>query len=342
MISRLLLRQSLAMSSAVPVSFGLPAALLSAEPVPERIVLPSDDLLTPPEAARLQALRAQAKRLGELKVARLEAMRTQNPPDLDECPMSVPEAVWLLQDANVAKHHLAAFIGAQIAGEGQSVVSRSPVVAVSDTGHGPVAVPAPSGPSEPHIAGPRAQRPCWNLLRRSCAPDSRATDASKPLDWRGWRFSATCDPADGAVLRVVLARDAAPEQVTLRYPADTVYQLWKNNFEAWHAPLTQPPPVTLAQALAVVEKEFGAIQCALIVAHPVRWSEGGNEPRPAWSIDLRQMVSSATADMPVRDGSHLRHIVFADTGQWVTAINTPHDLSVVVPPVTDQTAKVKP
>ena len=303
------------------------------EPVRQPNMLPNSAPLDPEHAARLQELRERAKRLHPIKIARLEALRNQNPPDPDPCPMGVPEAGWMLQDADAAERHLAAFIGAEITSGGQVVASRSGAAASSDAAQVPGAVGTPNEPTEPHIAAPRALRPWWCLRRGSGAGAAQAVVASKPIDWHGWRFDATCDPADGAVLRVVLAREAVPEQVTLRYPTDTIHQLWRNNFEAWHAPLTTPPAISLARALAVIEKEFGAIRCGIIVAHPLKWSEGGNEPRPAWSIDLRQLVSSARADMPARDGSHMRHIVFADTGQWVTCINTPHDLSVAVPAV---------
>lgn len=238
--------------------------------------------------------------------------------------------------------HLASFIGADLMGDHANTVCRLPVVGAVTPQPALASMPTVVAFTEPHIGRPRYEREGWSLRRIQDGTGLQPAAGGWIANWRMWRYDAICDPADGAVLRVVLARDAAPEQVAIRYPADAANQLWANNYEGWHAPLTQPPPITLAQALAVVEKEFGAIRCGMIVAHPLKWSEGGGEPRPAWSIDLRQMVSSATADMPARDGSHLRHIVFADTGQWVTAINTPHDMVVEVRPVADQAEKEKP
>jgi hypothetical protein len=84
--------------------------------------------------------------------------------------------------------------------------------------------------------------------------------------------------------------------------------------------------VTLATALAAAAKNGGDLaQARQILAYHVVRTIGGQQERTVWIIQLRGIApfEAAQPGVPVDARNHLRHVVDAETGEWLGADTIP-------------------
>lgn len=97
--------------------------------------------------------------------------------------------------------------------------------------------------------------------------------------------------------------------------------------EVWYAFAPEPPKVSLAQALRIIQSNGGDARGAKqIVAYCVQWSIMDRHPaKRAWSVNLRGITPFEAAFPGGSEDArnHLRHIVDAETGEWLKATTSP-------------------
>lgn len=141
------------------------------------------------------------------------------------------------------------------------------------------------------------------------------------------QFDVTLDAVEGSLLKIA-SRWPAGERAIAPEPdaRSAARQLWAAGQETWRGLPAEPPPITFVEALDTVQRRGGdPFASAQIVAHCVDWSLMRGDAVPAWSIHLRGIptIPAAYPGVPDDNLNHLRHIVHAESGNWLIATSSP-------------------
>lgn len=141
-------------------------------------------------------------------------------------------------------------------------------------------------------------------------------------------FDVFLDPKDGALLKLASRWPEGVPTIAPEPPATFAEEQMKRaGLEKYHGFLKSGPRVDFVRALDVVYKEGvgDPLAAKQIVAHCVMRSAMGQKPRAVWAITLRGIPPLKTAypGVPIDARNHIRNIVDAKTGKWLSAGTSP-------------------
>lgn len=178
-------------------------------------------------------------------------------------------------------------------------------------------------------------RPLWHVVIQ----DWQLLLASAPAaieDQYTRTFDAYLNPVDGRLVKIV---SRWPDDVA-RIPPEpeaSIYaeQMLRSGNETYFGFPDGNPSVTFLDALdAVIRGHGNPFAAAQIIGQYVEWSRMDQDPRPVWAITLRGIPPFAAAypGVSIHARNHLRHIVDAETGEWLCASTTPQPVDGVPEP----------
>ena len=150
--------------------------------------------------------------------------------------------------------------------------------------------------------------------------DARSNDR----DQRTW--DVYVDPESGLVLRAASRWvDGEPRLPPVVDSATATEQMRRGSREEYHGFPQVEPKVTLLQALQTIHQaEWAPASAKAIVAEYVIWSKMDKNPRAVWAIMLRGVpVFKPPPGTSSNAQDQYRHIVDAETGEWVGMNNLP-------------------
>lgn len=141
-------------------------------------------------------------------------------------------------------------------------------------------------------------------------------------------------PETGVLLKMTACRSGDEKNAAPEPSAASATQQIADGSETWHSFPGDLPKFTLRQALEIVQVNGGDASGAKYIAvHCVRWSRMNQPMRTVWSINLWGTIpfEAAFPGVPEDARNHLRHIIDADTGKWLSATTCPQPDQPVVP-----------
>lgn len=170
-------------------------------------------------------------------------------------------------------------------------------------------------------------RPIWQVV----ITDWRLELASAPQEARdsfGRTFDVFLDPPNGALLKLASRwPDGVPVIAPEPPAAFAAEQMKRAGLERYHGFVSPAPPVDFVRALDVVYKDGvgDPLVAKQIVAHCIMRSAMEQKPRAVWAITLRGIapLKAAYPGVPIDARNHIRNIVDAKTGKWLSAGTSP-------------------
>ncbi len=177
----------------------------------------------------------------------------------------------------------------------------------------------------PCIRDQIVKRPLWHVVVSDWKTGVGSNDAcSNDRDERTW--DVYVDPESGLVLRATSRWvDGEPRLPPVVDSATATEQMRRASREKYHGFPQVEPKVTLLQALQTIHQAGWAPASAkAIVAEYVIWSKMDKNPRAVWAIMLRGVpVFKPPPGTLSNAQDQYRHIVDAETGEWLGMNNLP-------------------
>ena len=141
-------------------------------------------------------------------------------------------------------------------------------------------------------------------------------------------FDVLLDPEDGNILKIVSRWPEGIAEIAPEPSASSAeLQMRGAGLEKYHSFPKTKPSISFLQALDVTLKEgFGnPLQAKQIVAHYVVRSSMERKPKRVWAITLRGITPFRAAYPGVAEDArnHMRNIIDATTGKWISANTSP-------------------
>ena len=190
-----------------------------------------------------------------------------------------------------------------------------------------------SADNTPFLSGRVVGRSLWRVTVEECVLDLPSVPSHVTVPAR--TYDVYLNPADGAVVKI-MSRWPTGEPITVREPdAEQGTEELRKCTETYHEFGITPPAVTLQRALdIVVQRGFGdPVSAKQIVARYVVWSEPGfykgTTPRAIWAITFQGIPQLKPPPPGGRFDllNHLRHLIDAQTGEWLSASTSPQRTS---------------
>jgi hypothetical protein len=217
----------------------------------------------------------------------------------------------------------------KIGDEGGAVAEARRILGVADKTppHLSAALVKPSEDNTPFLSAKVVGRPIWQVVVADWRLELPSASRG-PQDGRRLTFDMFIDPETGGLLKLV---SRWPEGVPAIAPEPTARvaeeQMRRAGLEEYTGFPQSKPPVDFLRALDVVYKEGvgDPLVAEQIVARCVVRSFMGREPRTVWAITLRGIppIPAAYPGIPVDARNHIRNIVDAETGEWISAGTCP-------------------
>ena len=180
-------------------------------------------------------------------------------------------------------------------------------------------------------------RPLWQVVINNWKVELPSA-ASGFEDSFDRTFDVLVDAANGQILKIASRWPEGVPEISPEPPAWSAEdQMQRTGFEKYHGFPQDDPSLTFLEALDVVFREgvgspFSAKQ---ITAHYVVRSHMRREPKPVWAITLRGIppLVAAFPGVPEDARNHLRNIVDASTGEWISADTSPQPISSAASPL---------
>lgn len=180
-------------------------------------------------------------------------------------------------------------------------------------------------------------RPLWQVVINNWKVELPSA-ASGFEDSFDRTFDVLVDAANGQILKIASRWPEGVPEISPEPPAWSAQeQMQRSGFEKYHGFPQDDPSLTFLEALDVVLREgvgspFSAKQ---ITAHYVVRSHMRSEPKPVWAITLRGIppIHAAFPGVPEDARNHLRNIVDARTGEWISAGTSPQPIPSAASPV---------
>jgi hypothetical protein len=170
-------------------------------------------------------------------------------------------------------------------------------------------------------------------------------------------FDVLVDPENGIILKIVSRwPDGIPEIAPEPPSWSAEEQMRRSGLEVYHGFPAEKPKISFLEALDIVltQGTGSPLVAKQISAHYVIQSKMGREARPVWAINLRGIPplevgggpgmaeETRRRAVPVEARNHIRNIVDARSGKWLSASTSPQpivarsvpQLRVPPPPIT--------
>ena len=170
-------------------------------------------------------------------------------------------------------------------------------------------------------------RPIWHVV----IADWKLQLKSAPLESQDAYtriFDVFVDSKNGRLLKLSSRWPAGVAAIEPQPPADFAEERMKEaGQEKYHAFPKTEPHINFLQALDVVFRDGvgNPLVAKQIVAHYVVRSSMGRKPQSVWAVTLRGIPPLKTAypGVPIDARNHIRNIVDARTGKWLSAGTSP-------------------
>lgn len=173
-------------------------------------------------------------------------------------------------------------------------------------------------------------RALWQVVIQNWLPQTRSTTIGK-TDGEKRTWEVLVDPTTGIVLKLKSRWPGSVPSMPPTARADiAVEQMTNAGREKYHGFPSHAPRVPFLQALNAIEaRGFAMADAKQVVADYVLWSTMGRQPKAVWAVTYRGVP-------PLRryPGStpgfqdQFRHIVDAESGEWIEGSNTPRPTPV--------------
>lgn len=157
---------------------------------------------------------------------------------------------------------------------------------------------------------------------------ARSTTSVTSRDWK-----ILLDPVSEIVMKVKSKLPAGePEMRRSASSVVAAQQMHSISRETYHGFPARPPKISFQDALSAIEtRGFSTAIAKQIIVDCILWSKHDWQPRPVWAVTLRG-VPSISPRPPDDYLDQIRHIVDAQTGKWIEALNIPRFESSYWPP----------
>ncbi len=171
------------------------------------------------------------------------------------------------------------------------------------------------------------RRPLWHLTVSNWRL-SLKTGGREPADVAPRTFDVYVEPVSGSVLKII---SRWPEGVPAIQPMPSAafaeQCMRRSGNERYHGFPEEPPGVSFVEALHAVQKHGvgDPVKARQILAHYVLQSKMDRDPVPVWAITLWGIPPIPLSDpsAPLSARNHVRNIVDARTGNWISAGTSP-------------------
>ena len=178
------------------------------------------------------------------------------------------------------------------------------------------------------MSGQIVDRPIWHVVIADWKLQLKSAPADA-VDRYTRTFDILLEPKDGKLLKILSRWPKGAPPIAPQPAADSAAVQMKNaGLERYHAFPKTEPSISFLEALDVVLNDGGRgnpLVAKQILAHYVVRSAMGREPKAVWAITLRGIppFRAAYPGVPVDARNHVRHIVDAKTGKWLSAGTSP-------------------
>jgi hypothetical protein len=164
----------------------------------------------------------------------------------------------------------------------------------------------------------------WRLRLKSATP--------KENDLYERTFDIFVDPRNGNLLKILSRWPKGVPPIAPRPPAGSATEQIRNSgLETYFRFPNTQPAISFLDALDSILKHGGnPFVAKQILAHYVIQSEMGHKRRPVWAITLHGFPpfrARGGPGVPEDARNHMRHIVHAETGEWLGAGTSPQPIA---------------